>query len=255
MPAPRRASEDSLLPLSPSSIAFSDYEPAVIQTPGGHHIAFAPNAAIPDTPFASTLKYFRQQHRGKENSPSKSRRNASLPEELAELAREAEKEEQLEQCLEADDEEEEEDLDKYREMDLAPLDPVMKSENAGDLITLGTPSKPPASTNALSLLEDCTSSTAGQPPPCTTSALPLRLSLPREQDTEDDADAEDSDTMSDRAHKQLINYPQHPTFVTVIEMLPAVLFWATAAPAVRFGNKVYDTLIEKLTGLKVGDDN
>lgn len=102
----------------------------VVTTPGGKHIQFALQSTVHDTPFTKTLNYFKQ-FKGKENSPSKSRRNASLPEEIAELAKEAQEEE-----------EGSEDLEMYREMDLAPMDPVVETSSAGDLIMLGTPTKP-----------------------------------------------------------------------------------------------------------------
>jgi hypothetical protein len=89
----RPAFEDSI-PVS-STFDAPDSCPAVVATPSGCHLAFTPNATIPDTPFTHNLNYFKQ-HKGKENSLSKSRRNASLPEEIAELAKEAKEEEDLE---------------------------------------------------------------------------------------------------------------------------------------------------------------
>lgn len=96
------------------------------------HVSFASTPTVSDTPFTSTLNYFKSlkhqasskfkgQSKGKENSPNKSRRNASLPEEIAELAKEVQSEDDY-------------DLDGYRDIDLAPLDPVLENEGAGDLI-------------------------------------------------------------------------------------------------------------------------
>ncbi|KAF2874786.1 hypothetical protein BDV95DRAFT_298782 [Massariosphaeria phaeospora] len=70
----------------------------------------------------------------KENaSPSKSRRNASLPEEIAALAKDAMT------CTEA----EQQAMEQFRELDLAPLDAVMEHGVAGDLVLCnnGTPTK------------------------------------------------------------------------------------------------------------------
>jgi hypothetical protein len=109
--------------------------PAVIQTPGGKHIEFADGSTVFEAPFLKTLNYFKS-HTGKENSPNKlspnkARRNASLPEEIAELAREARVGEFDEMGVMM--EKGEEDLRNYRFEDLAPIDPVLRSEIAGDL--------------------------------------------------------------------------------------------------------------------------
>jgi hypothetical protein len=77
------------------------------------------------------MKYFKQ-FKDKENTPSKSRRNASLPEEIAQLAKDAQQE-----GLDDD----KAMWDKYREIDFAPEDPVMEDEVAGDLIISATPMK------------------------------------------------------------------------------------------------------------------
>ncbi|KAL1603706.1 hypothetical protein SLS60_005295 [Paraconiothyrium brasiliense] len=90
--------------------------------------SFAANPSVQDTPFAKTLNYFKQ-FKDKENSPSKSRRNASLPEEIAELAKEAQQE---------GVEDEKAVWDKYREIDLAPMDPIIDDGSDVDSI-MGTP--------------------------------------------------------------------------------------------------------------------
>jgi len=99
-------------------------------------IKFAP-MSVQETPFSRTLTYFKQ-FRGKENSPSKSRRNASLPEEIAQLAHEAHIGEDTEYNEGGQGEEE---WAKYRELDLAPIDPVMEDGVAGDLIMFTTPTQ------------------------------------------------------------------------------------------------------------------
>ena len=161
-------------------------------------------------------------------------------------------------------------------MDLAPEEPVMENSSAGDLITCSTPvrttdrcplggraSEPNTpSTTGLRLPEAWTGSSRqpdmypsdsemddAQPPPMTPS--PQKHTLPIEQDEDQDADVEESDSVPGNEAKQLILYPQHPTFVTVIGMLPAAMFWAAAAPAIKYGNRAFDVLLERLTGLKV----
>jgi hypothetical protein len=109
-------------------------------------VSFAAHPTVIDTPFTSTVKYLKSlkgddksertedkspkangrpletesEPRGKENTPYRPRRNAALPEEIAKLKDAGSSDE--------------EDLDQYRDADLAPLDPVMDVSNAGDLI-------------------------------------------------------------------------------------------------------------------------
>jgi hypothetical protein len=252
----RRASADALPSFSVTNLL--DSRPAVMSTPSGRHLDFTSKSTILDTPFTEALHYYKQ-HNGKENSPSKSRRKASLPEEIAELIRDAE----------------EDDLDKYRDIDLAPMEPVMESDTAGDLITFGTPvkaristpgreskrsfklSQPIASTKPFNVKEAANSSSVPAmlenfspiKDAQELSSPPSRLSFPIEQDEDSDADAENSDTSSKAKYRQLVSYPQHPTFVTVIGMLPEAFFWATAAPIAKYSTRAYDALIDKFARL------
>jgi len=222
------------LPSSP----FPNIEPSVIPTPGGRHLEFTPNAAIPDTPFAKTLSYFKE-HKGRDNSPSKSRRNASLPEEIAELAREA-------------NEEEEEDLDKYRDIDLAPMEPETESKDVENLITLDSPVKTQALHDRSSLgYKSFGYNTLGEVKRQQFMTPSRRLSLPLEQDEEDDADAEKSGEVSEVEENQPVTQPEDPTFVTVIGMLPEAMFWVAAAPVARLSNMAYDAVVEKITRMEL----
>lgn len=74
------------------------------------------------------LKYLKASQNG-ENTPIKARRNASLPEELADLAEDAQQE---------NIEDESEIWAEYRKVDLAPMEEVMQDGLAGDLIMLGS---------------------------------------------------------------------------------------------------------------------
>jgi hypothetical protein len=206
----------------------------VASTPGGGHLEFTPNAPVLDMPLTKSLHYLKH-HRGKENSPSKSRRNASLPEELAELAREAN---------------EEEGLEKYREMDLAPMEPVMESDAAGDLITFSTSSKAHGALMTVRKANVALDTSPEAPPQQLRVSIP-HLSLPIEQDESDDADSEYSEAMNCSPEKQLIVYPQHPTFVTVIGLLPKTMFWAAAAPIAKYSIKAYNALVEKIGSLEL----
>lgn len=233
-------------------------------TPSGRHLAFTPNATTPDNPSLNSLTYFKQC-KGKENSPSKSRRNASLPEEIAELTKEAK---------------EEEDLDKYRDMDLAPMEPVMESNNAGDLITFGTPAVsnidlPPTSPTPSSrtshqdtaiqasrrLMEtsrstvstvvderpDAVDATVAQTASKQPDVSPSHISLP---DEKDDVAFVDADVVKSAESEWSVVHPEPPTFVTVISMLPKAIFWTAAAPVVKYSSKAYDALYEKFTKLE-----
>lgn len=97
------------------------------------HVKFAPTSHVEDPHFTKTLKYF-NQFKEKENTPSKSRRNASLPEEIAELAVAAQQE---------GIEEEKELWEKYREMDFAPDESLREKEMVSDSLTEGMLSTPP----------------------------------------------------------------------------------------------------------------
>ena len=50
----------------------------------------------------------------------------------------------------------------------------------------------------------------------------------------------------DDPQKQLILYPQHPPLVTAIGMIPATMFWVTAAPIVKYTGIAVDVLADKL---------
>ncbi|KAL5113767.1 hypothetical protein ACEQ8H_008341 [Pleosporales sp. CAS-2024a] len=262
-PAPiaRRASEDSL-PVA-SFQAKPDHRPAVVATPSGHHLDFTPSSSIPATPFTKTLQFFKN-YSGKENSPIKNRRNASLPEEIAEVAREAR-------------DEEEEDLEQYREMDLAPLEPVMESQNAGDLITFGTPvrsnilapllSSPSLSKSvhhaiAISGPRDYNESTvlpslstmSDTSSPEQSMDIKGKMGVPEissgsplvrgQQDNAVDAYLDATSVNSSKDPNQ-DGPPQEPTFVKVIGLLPEALFWTAAAPVARYSAMAYEALVEK----------
>ncbi|KAH7124129.1 hypothetical protein B0J11DRAFT_615619 [Dendryphion nanum] len=156
----RRFSEDSILspasspPISlematcgslydsPQSSPFS-----ILSSPPGKRVSFTdPSAIPPETPFTGTLKFFKtlkNQSKGVGNekitaycspSPGK-RRKTSLPNEITDVARAAEKadEDEVEESEEA---RELSKLDKFRDYDIGPLDTVIETDIAGDLIIL-----------------------------------------------------------------------------------------------------------------------
>ncbi|KAI4631451.1 uncharacterized protein J4E87_002155 [Alternaria ethzedia] len=244
----RRASEDAL-PVSTSFIAFPSPARAVVQTPNGRHIDFAPPATTPDTPSANTPGYF-DSHQVKDRTPHKSRRSASSPTEIVDLAREARVEEE-----EAAEQRELMNLNRFRDMDLAPIETVMEGGPAGDLIMCATPVRARDNTLFLQSASDTADSEIEEwidlQRPQSRLPSPRRPNLLIEQDEENDADVEESDSTSDPEQQQIAGLPRYPTFITVISMIPAAVFWATAASIVDCSSKAFDMLIEKLTGLKV----
>ncbi|KAI4707519.1 hypothetical protein J4E89_007623 [Alternaria sp. Ai002NY15] len=244
----RRASEDAL-PVSTSFIAFPSPARAVVQTPNGRHIDFAPSATTPDTASTNIPSYF-ESHEGKYCSPHKSRRSASSPTEIVDLAREArvEEEEAAEQRVLIN-------LDQFRDLDLAPIETIMQGGPAGDLIMCGTPARARDETVFLQSASDTVDSEMEEwidlQRPQSRLPSPYRPNLLIEQDEENDADVEESDSISDPEQQQIAGLPRYPTFITVISMIPAAIFWATAASIADYSIKAFDALIEKLTGLKV----
>ncbi|KAH7379281.1 hypothetical protein DE146DRAFT_730542 [Phaeosphaeria sp. MPI-PUGE-AT-0046c] len=218
-------------------------------------MSFTPYATIPDTPFTKTLNYYKQ-HKGKENSPAKTRRNASLPEEIAEMAKEAI---------------EEEDLEQYREMDLAPMEPEGESDTMGDLMTFSTHVKSTLFTNGtINTLLDLSESATKAIEEDSNEELPDRVAAPEagtvglssspevahvacalfsDHNYNSDADTDCSDAVSEHRERQLILAPEHPTFVKVIELLPAAMMYQVVAPIAHYSNKAYEALVDKLHGL------
>lgn len=198
---------------------------------------------------ANTLSYF-GSHEDISSSQHKSRRSASSPTEITDLARDARVDEE-----EAAEQRELAELHRFRDMDLAPIETVMQGGPAGDLIICGTPAKARDEAPFLQSASDTVDSEMEDwidlQRPQSRLPSPPRPNLLVEQDEENDADVEESDTSSDPEREQLVSVSQYPTFLTVISMLPAAIFWTTAASIVDCSSKAFDMLIEELTGLKV----
>lgn len=153
-------------------------------------------------------------------------------------------------------------------MDLAPLEPVMESKTAGDLIVSGTPVKvrdeevfgwksPTLDFQVLSsrpfvFAQEAVLDLDGAVDVRNTPSS-SRLKLPLEQDEDDDADVEESDVACDSRKKHTAPCLHHATFITVVEMLPATIFWGTLWSVVWYSIAAFDALIELLTGLKIED--
>ncbi|KAH7345894.1 hypothetical protein BKA66DRAFT_447997 [Pyrenochaeta sp. MPI-SDFR-AT-0127] len=272
-PITRRASEDTTL--SPSLfVDFPNNFQNVITTPVGNHLDFTTTSTFHRTPLTKPRKHF-MQCGSKENSPSKRRRNASSPEEIAELAKEAREDE---------DQEAQDNLEQYREMDLAPLEPVMANDVAGDLITFGTPARSLFNRNSSGFnmhytsfpsetvspqMEYTQAVTTPQKPADVLDAPELgskiTTNIARDQvalhaphaDSIDQnvnasarPDSDDSDAVSNLDQEQPIRGPRQPTFIAILEQLPASMFWATAGPIVKYTRKAFDSFMETLVGVK-----
>lgn len=193
------------------------------QTPEPVHIQFVTNHNVPETPFTKTLSYFKQ-YKGTENSPSKRRRTTALPQEIAEVT--------------------EDDIDvgtKTSSPEEDETQPVVRDASVS------------TATSALVDLE------AMAHPDDNIDAVSAAFSLHREDGTLqvsastdgslEQAATEDETVMDstvDDAQKQVILYPQHPAFVNAIGMIPATMFWATAAPIVKYSGIAIELLIDKL---------
>ncbi|RYN30673.1 hypothetical protein AA0112_g6905 [Alternaria arborescens] len=220
-------------PASNFSTNLSSPACAVVQTPNSKHIDFATRDSIPGSPVDRALSCVKAQE-SDEISPSEHQGDTSPQRKLTELAREArvEEEEVAEQRALAE-------LDKFRDTDLAPIETVMDGGPAGDLITI-----PDGSGSELEGWNHINRWQSSISPP---RQNPFFI----EQDQENGADVEDSDTTSISKQQYLSVIPRRPTFITITDMLPAAMFWATIAQVVDGSSKVFDVLIERLTDLKV----
>lgn len=180
---------------------------------------------IPETPFTKTLNYYKQIA-GSENTSTKRRRTTALPQEIAEVAEAAHS----------------------------------MTEHAG-AIDKALPHSPSSIVDAndlpsTSALDDLMEMAV---PEVNKDVMILsRKVLPEEVSHQVDAlgtvseeinsmQAEPGTPSSDEdAQKQLILYPQHPAIITAIGMIPATMFWATAAPIVKYGNMAVELMIDKL---------
>ena len=204
--------------LPPGPFAMPHHSTTNLQTPGENYYDLSSdpfNATTPTPP-----KYFT----GKENSPCKSRGNAHSPETLGEVTRKVSSDNESTGSQNS--------LDRYREMDLTPIDTVVESESAGDLILSGAlfkcrdifPLCSVSSTQSLSGFAEALEYEAGLASkllaePC------INRSRPREK----------ADLLS----------VQQPAIITVMEMLPEVMFWICVASIVHFARRVYDTAVEE----------
>lgn len=202
------------------------------------------------TPFTKTLDFFKQ-FKGKKESPTKGRRKTFMPQEIQNL------------CVEAD--KEEEDLKEYRKLDLAPMEPVPENDRGGylDNIQISTESLDIASpfselaSESLQTVEQDTvvdQSNVEHLPVKQVSALgetEQYRAVPTTGQALDSTTEVGIDDTADPEQMQMILYPQYPTFINVIGLVPKALFWVATAQATNVANKAYDVMIRKFTGLEL----
>lgn len=191
-------------------------------TAGQNHIQFVTKQSIIETPFTKTLRYFKQ-YKGTENSPSKRRRNTALPHEVAmgaEIANDSEG------PISAKDVEM---IDEFPRSKSAPTKDHQDGV-VGDVIRV---QKNLEGVSQMAKEKDVLH-----------GSEPAEKNAIKQDVSEEDMAA--AELGSNDAQKQLILYPRHPAFVDAIGMIPATMFWATAAPVVKYANIAVDLLIDKL---------
>ncbi|KAF2627835.1 hypothetical protein BU25DRAFT_490998 [Macroventuria anomochaeta] len=193
------------------------------KTPDRAHIQFTTNQNVPETPFTKTLSYFKQ-YKGTENSPSKRRRNTALPQEIADVA---------DVAIDAEDKTAYPDQKELQSV--APDTSALPTVSAlADLEGIVPPKTGKATVSTSHPVDEGDES---RNVPASTNAVP--------EETFSKGKAVSESAPND-TQKQLILYPQHPAFINAIGMIPATMFWATAAPIVKYTNIAVDLLTDKL---------
>jgi len=184
---------------------------------GQVHVEVAIDQNVPETPFAKTLGYFKQ-FKGTETAHSKRRRNTALPGELIEVSGSI--------------------VDETGNT-VVP-DQERASSTAPDITKLPI-------TTALADLEGMMDTVDVI---CSVDELdkPREVATPSEGFSEElvSSSAIEGEPTGKGTEMQVILYPQHPTFVNAIGMIPATMFWVTAAPIVKYTSMAVDLLMDKL---------
>ena len=237
------------------------------------------NQDISDTPFTKTLKYYKQ-YNGPENTPIRHRRTTALPEEIAEVTElaiaanptppprassssYATRPQKAPVKLAS---ERKDDFVKYYQEKLRLQEEADKRAKADADKEAKAAAEDPADSRNHNELQSLAPDRNAMP---TTSALDDMQELVSPGASEDVADVHREGTHEtteqmladlksvdqreaeaisaiDDPQKQLILYPQHPPLVTAIGMIPATMFWVTAAPIVKYTGIAVDVLADKL---------
>ena len=170
---------------------------------------------MPETPFTKTLSFFKQ-HKGAENSPPARHRDTALSQELSEVAE-----------------------------GVAEIGAEMNDMQHG----IAQPKVELAATKT-SALEDLQAMVQlNKNTEVDGAALQQQDDYLQVHTIEglatDEGDVAAESAISDD-QKQMILYPQNPAIINAIGMIPATMFWATAAPVVKYTNIAVDMLIDQL---------
>lgn len=218
LPSPSGESNVQLLvPNTPEAITLNP-EPANVGS-------FA-HQDVPETPFTKTLNYYKRIS-GKENTPARHRRNTALPQEIAEVAKAA-----------CNMDEQTDTIDQMAARSSPPLtreNEVPSTSALEDLMEMAEPETDP--------------SVNFSPHTSLSENIPYLIDARLDTNPEgiSSVQAEPGTPLSeDDAQKQLILYPQHPAIINAIGMIPATLFWATAAPIVKYGSMALELMIDQL---------
>lgn len=182
-------------------------EPASIQVTTNHN--------VPQTPFTKTLSYFKQ-YKGVENSLSERHHDTTLPEEIGTT---------FDQIYKA----------YLPEEDNAQL----QVPRAGV----------PVVTSALANLDGLTQSNDNSDASEETPLIQQEdnyVQVSAFTEMANDNAENTTELVASDDQKQIVLYTQHPAFINAIGMIPATMFWATAAPVVKYTSIAVDLLIEKL---------
>ncbi|KAF3050287.1 hypothetical protein E8E11_009121 [Didymella keratinophila] len=185
------------------------------QTPESAHIQSATNQVVPETPFTKTLSFFKQ-HKGAENSPPARHHDTALPQEIAEVAEDVAEVGAETNNMQHGIAHHEVELAATGTSALEVLQAMVQSNENTE-----------AGGAALQQGDDC-----------------VQVHAVEGQGT-DECDVTVVSAISDD-QKQIILYPQNPAFINAIGMIPATMFWVTAAPVVKYTGIAVELLIDQL---------
>lgn len=175
------------------------------------------NQVVPETPFTSTLSFFKQHH-GSENSPPIRRRNTALPQELTQVAEDVA-----------------ESKTRTGDTQRDTVQPALQAAYA---------SKETSALEDLEAMVQSNDNVKAAEASVQQDEDYVQIHAVEGQVTNQDDVAAEASASDDQ--KQLILYPQHPAFINAIGMIPATVFWMTAAPVVKYTGVAVEMLIDQL---------
>lgn len=213
-------------PTRESALLVTNTPSTAVQAPDRNRIQVATNQNVPETPFTKTLSYFKQ-YKGPENSPTKRRRTTALPQEIGDLIETANDHEEV-----ADS-----------------AHPKQLQHNAADNASMTTLPVGAAVADLIDMAHSHIGEGSKKLEDHADEGDQLRqvstLTIAAVENTSTESEHGPESGVDDN-QKQLILHPQHPAIVNAIGLIPATMFWATAAPVVKYTSIAVDLLIDKL---------